>query len=71
MGDVDFSHGQWSITGTLICLGDMYLAGGNNLTYNRAFIGCLPPSLRLNWPAGTSGVMEILQWREPAPKAAT
>jgi hypothetical protein len=68
MGDADWSNGQFSITGTVIALGDMSFGGGVNLTYNRAFIGCLPPALRENWPTNVSGEMKILEWKEPPPK---
>ncbi len=65
MENVDFSTGQWSIYGTLISLGDIQVGGGVNLTFDPRFISCLPPSIGTNWPAGTSGSMQILAWREP------
>jgi hypothetical protein len=65
MDNVDFSVGGWTVTGTLISLGDITIGGGVNLNYNAGFISCLPPSLRDNWPNGTSGAMEVLLWREP------
>jgi hypothetical protein len=68
MGDADWSQGQLSVTGTIIALGDMSFGGGIDLTYNRAFIGCLPPALRENWPTNVSGEMKILEWKEPPPK---
>lgn len=68
MGDVDWTAGQFTIHGTLIALGNMSFGGGTNLNYNRNFIACLPPALRLNWPIGTSGEMKVLEWREPPPK---
>lgn len=68
MGDVDWSAGQFTMYGTLIALGDMLFGGGTNLYYDSGFISCLPPSFRDNWPAGTSGTMKVLEWREPPPK---
>ena len=67
MGDVDWSAGQFTMYGTLIALGNMLFGGGTNLNYDSGFISCLPPSFRDNWPAGTSGSMKVLEWREPPP----
>lgn len=64
----NFANGQWTIYGSLISLSNITVGGGVNLTFDPAFIECLPPSLSLNWPIGASGVMEILQWREPPPR---
>jgi len=68
MGDVDWTAGQFTIYGTLVALGNMSFGGGANLHYDRGFISCLPPALRLNWPDGASGEMKVLEWREPPPK---
>lgn len=69
MALVDASTGQWTVVGSLICLWDIDVGGGVNLTYRHAFISCLPPYLEYNWPAGTSGLMQVLLWREPPPRA--
>jgi hypothetical protein len=64
----DFSTGQWTIYGSLVCLGDITVGGGVNLTFDSDFIDCLPPHLSENWPQGSSGVMNVLRWREPPPR---
>jgi hypothetical protein len=68
MGDVPQSGGQFTVVGSLLMLGDAYFGGGTNLAFNKAFIDCLPPVLKTNWPSGASGEMVIYEWREPAPK---
>jgi hypothetical protein len=64
----DFSVGQWTIYGSLVSLGDITVGGGVNLTFSRDFIDCLPGHLSHNWPEGSSGVMNVLRWREPPPR---
>jgi hypothetical protein len=69
VGDIPSTAGQLTVVGSLLVLGDAGFGGGSNLAFNKAFIDCLPPVLKTNWPSNTSGEMVIYEWREPAPKA--
>jgi hypothetical protein len=64
--DVVTINSNLDITGSLICLRDFHSTGGPNVTYNEGFIPNLPGYLSNGWPAGVSGTLKVLRWREVA-----
>ncbi len=65
-GDVVDVQGQFSVTGTVVVLGNWTNHGNPDITFDPGFIPDLPPYLEGFPFGGKSGVTELLDWREVA-----
>ena len=63
-GDVVELNSNFNLLGSVICLGDWTSQGSPHIVYDEGFIENLPPYLQEDWPAGSSGTMQVLLWRE-------
>ena len=61
--DVVKVNGQLAVEGTMIVLHDFFNTGGPDITFNPAFLTCMPPQWSQLFGEG-SGIMVVLEWKE-------
>jgi hypothetical protein len=64
--DVVDVNSNFVLVGCLTVLGDWHSTGGPEVTWDPSFLELLPTYLTESWPAGTSGTLQVLRWRELA-----
>jgi hypothetical protein len=65
-GNAEHINSNMDLRGSIIVLGDWTSTGTPNLQYLPGFIANLPDYLQQDWPAGVSGTLKVLRWREVA-----
>lgn len=62
--DIVKINGQLAVEGTMIVLHDFFNTGGPDITFNGAFLSCLPEVWQENFYDDGSAIMVLLEWKE-------